>query len=583
MLLAVLMAKILSYDDGDAPSFIEPNRVDDILKQIYPKSYGKFTDPQLFIARAKDAGKSCRWIEHVLNNCHELESLRTPFPDDEARRYTYNRVSIGTAVRFTLKGCKWIPGNSGQSADSVSQDSIADAIVFACEHPDGVDPLVFVEYLFGRADMLFGSTEIRELAERMENLDWWQDARDEMGKTLRTRKQCKRWIRRHDLRLALGVAIEEERLNFATVMVIGRWFERFGPLITSVNPRLLFNYDETMMAVSLRRSKVIVVLDQRVFRRKHKKPHHFTLGAVFNPFGHGPSPLVVVPTFSAAEDLFAGQKAFIRESRSGWCTGPIFAAFAGHFCRWLTAYRAEIGAGTCEEAVLILDNAQIHANPEAIQVFRENHVRVITLPPHCTHCMQPVDVSWAKSFKDHFSTLVCSKRDEDILHLLGMLLGGHVTHSSEAMKERVKFVMCGLDAYQMTTTWSTCTKAFRVTGLCPFDPAVVLGRTDVRKCDDDPETQMQLKHPGRAFTGSQELTSASWQARAREVSTTDGILPGDAEGSTLPASEVVLGPDKLVRLEPIGTYHGHEGNVQEGCPPQPRRPKAIRGGTKSGS
>ena len=70
----------------------------------------------------------------------------------------------------------------------------------------------------------------------------------------------------------------------------------------------------------MRRWKVIVVLDQRVFRRKHKKPHRFTLGAVVNPLGHGPSPLVVVvPTFSTAEELFAGQKAFIRGSRSGWC------------------------------------------------------------------------------------------------------------------------------------------------------------------------------------------------------------------------------------------------------------------------
>jgi hypothetical protein len=65
-----------------------------------------------------------------------------------------------------------------------------------------------------------------------------------------------------------------------------------------------------------------------VFRKKNKKPHHSTLGAVFNPFGHGPSPWVVVPTFSGAEELFAGQPVLIGESRSGWSTGPIFAAFA---------------------------------------------------------------------------------------------------------------------------------------------------------------------------------------------------------------------------------------------------------------
>ena len=119
-----------------------------------------------------------------------------------------------------------------------------------------------------------------------------------MGNNRHNRKARKGWIKRHDLRLALGVAIEEDRLNFASVVVIGRWFERFGPVVQSVNPRLLLDYDEAMRrsARDMRRSKVIEALDQRVFRRKHKKPDHFTRGAVFSPLGHGRSPVVVVPT-----------------------------------------------------------------------------------------------------------------------------------------------------------------------------------------------------------------------------------------------------------------------------------------------
>ena len=60
-----------------------------------------------------------------------------------------------------------------------------------------------------------------------------------MGINRRNRTACKGWIKRHDLRSALGAAIEENGLNFAKVMAIGRWFERVGPVIQSVNPRLL--------------------------------------------------------------------------------------------------------------------------------------------------------------------------------------------------------------------------------------------------------------------------------------------------------------------------------------------------------
>ena len=75
------------------------------------------------------------------------------------------------------------------------------------------------------------------------------------------------------------------------------------------------------LALDTRRSQIIVVLDQGVFGRKHKKPHHFPLGAVFNPLGHGPWAVASGGCSAApiAEELFAGQKAFIRQSRSGWC------------------------------------------------------------------------------------------------------------------------------------------------------------------------------------------------------------------------------------------------------------------------
>jgi hypothetical protein len=48
-------------------------------------------------------------------------------------------------------------------------------------------------------------------------------------------------------------------------------------------------------------------LDRGVFRKRRKKQQHITLGAVFNSFGHGPRPLIVVSTLSGAEELLAGQ------------------------------------------------------------------------------------------------------------------------------------------------------------------------------------------------------------------------------------------------------------------------------------
>jgi hypothetical protein len=86
--------------------------------------------------------------------------------------------------------------------------------------------------------------------------------------SIRTRKWCNRWIEIHDLRLGIGLAIDDEKLVFATRMVIGRWYERFGSHLTSINARLLFNFDETTRAANLLRNKVIVALDQRESGRR---------------------------------------------------------------------------------------------------------------------------------------------------------------------------------------------------------------------------------------------------------------------------------------------------------------------------
>jgi hypothetical protein len=194
--------------------------------------------------------------------------------------------------------------------------------------------------------------------------------------------------------------------------VIGRLFNRFDVIPSSMKARLMFNFHETMLTAHLSRSKVTAALDQRVLWMKRKELHHFTQGAVFNRLGHGPPPLIVVPTFSGAVELFIGRDAFVPESHSGWCTGRVFVAFAEHFCGWLTRHRARIGAASSAKAVLIVDNAQLHADPGALSIFRANQVRVISLLPHCTHLQQPVGVAWAKPFQHGFSTLVRSRRTE---------------------------------------------------------------------------------------------------------------------------------------------------------------------------
>ena len=101
--------------------------------------------------------------------------------------------------------------------------------------------------------------------------------------------------------------------------------------------------------------------------------HYWRRGCGFNPFGQGLRRSIVVPTFSTAEDQFAGQQAFVVECGSGWCTGHVRSL--GHALLQvdgiaMAMYRGQIRAARNEQAmrsslILILGNAQIRASSEA--------------------------------------------------------------------------------------------------------------------------------------------------------------------------------------------------------------------------
>jgi hypothetical protein len=149
-----------------------------------------------------------------------------------------------------------------------------------------------------------------------------------------------------------------------------------------------------------------------------------------------------------------------------------------------------------------------------------------------------------------------------------MLNCGSVTTPSAATKERATFVMCALDADEQANTCFRLPRAFQVSGLRTLSLDVVLKRPDVRRSDDDPVTAIPVKHPDRAVTVSQELTSDAWAARVWECGGRGGLVAGDAEASTAPAMDLVIGRDKLVHAMPLGSFHAHEGNVREGGLPR---------------
>ncbi|GFR88917.1 jerky protein [Elysia marginata] len=107
--------------------------------------------------------------------------------------------------------------------------------------------------------------------------------------------------------------------------------------------------------------------------------------------------------------------------------------------------------------ILILDQHHSHEAYEFIEMARENQITVLALPPHTSQWLQPLD-------KGCFSSLSSSYRR--ICHEFMASVIFHVVNKSS-------FTRLFCQAWERSMTPSNVRVGFRITGLHPFNPAVI--------------------------------------------------------------------------------------------------------------
>ena len=84
-------------------------------------------------------------------------------------------------------------------------------------------------------------------------------------------------------------------------------------------------------------------------------------------------------------------------SPSGWTDSDLFLT-------WLRHFVAYTGCSPSDPHLIILDGHHSHKTLEAITFCRDKGIQLLSLPPHSTHKMQPLDRTYFKPFKCAFNT-----------------------------------------------------------------------------------------------------------------------------------------------------------------------------------
>ena len=123
-----------------------------------------------------------------------------------------------------------------------------------------------------------------------------------------------------------------------------------------------------------------------------------TLEYCVNAVGNMIPPLFVFPRVNFREHFLNGAPtgAIGRASRSGWMNEDLFSDFMQHFMQHTRCTKER-------RVLLILDNVEAHITIKTIDLARENGIVLLTLPPHTSHRLQPLDRAVYGPFKKAYN------------------------------------------------------------------------------------------------------------------------------------------------------------------------------------
>ena len=136
-------------------------------------------------------------------------------------------------------------------------------------------------------------------------------------------------------------------------------------------------------------------------------------------------------------------------NESGWMQQADFVKFMEHFIKHSHSSKNS-------PTLLVLDNHGSHLSVEAIDMAVENGVTMLSFPPHCSHHLQPLDVSVYGPVKGSYNQAHNAWMRNNAGKTLDMVLIPKLVATALLRGATAENIVAG----------------FRATGICPYDPGV---------------------------------------------------------------------------------------------------------------
>ncbi|XP_044757612.1 MFS-type transporter clz9-like [Coccinella septempunctata] len=215
-------------------------------------------------------------------------------------------------------------------------------------------------------------------------------------------------------------------------------------------PNMIWNLDETGCMTVTKPPKVIAVRGTKQVGQIASAERGTLTTVLFFISASGGTipPVFIFPRVYFKDNMLKGAPVGAKgmPNPSGWMTEEIFVESLKHFSN-------RVQPTADKKALIIMDNHATHVNLQVVVFARKIHIIILTLPPHCSHRMQPLDVAVYGPFKSRYK--------QAMNNWLTSKPGKTVT-----IYEVAEFVN---PAFSESFTISNICKSFKKTGIYPFN------------------------------------------------------------------------------------------------------------------
>ena len=216
----------------------------------------------------------------------------------------------------------------------------------------------------------------------------------------------------------------------------------------------IFNMDESGLTSVQKPGKVLSVKGKKQVGglTSGERGSTTTIVCCVSGAGQYVPPMMIFRRIRMAQVLGEGapEGCLVTNNKSGWMDSDMFI-------QWLKHFKANVGPTKEHPVLLILDGHSSHTkNLEAIHFARENGIVMLTLPPHTTYRLQPLDRTFFKPLMGNYNT-ACDQ-------WMRNHAGRQITIYQIAALFR--------EAYVKSATMSNAVSGFTTTGIWPCNRSV---------------------------------------------------------------------------------------------------------------